>query len=122
MFDPTNHFILGNLSHVYLVLEEYQTALDYADRACKKIPNWEKGFYRKAQAYVGLKNYSQAAVWFLKVLLVNPQNDIAHKSLTKVFVEVLTKSTNPSSQNTAVIDDLASSLDGLIEVHGGIVL
>jgi hypothetical protein len=40
--DPTNHFILGNLSHVYLVLEEYQTALDYADRACKKIPNWEK--------------------------------------------------------------------------------
>jgi hypothetical protein len=40
--DPSNHFILGNLSHVYSVLEEYEKALDYADRACKKTPNWAK--------------------------------------------------------------------------------
>lgn len=44
--DPTNHFILGNVSYVYLALEDYQTAVDYADRACKILPTWEKvGIY-----------------------------------------------------------------------------
>ena len=44
-----------------------------------------QGFYRKAQAYIGLKNYSQAAICLIKVLLIDPQNHIARKSLNKVM-------------------------------------
>ncbi|XP_028397559.1 LON peptidase N-terminal domain and RING finger protein 3-like [Dendronephthya gigantea] len=114
--DPTNHLILGNLSHVCTALEDYEAALDYANRACNMSSTWEKGHYRKAQAHVGLKNYSQATVSYLKILLIDQQNDIARKSLEKVFVEILTNSINPG--NSSTIDDLAASLDGLIEGHG----
>ena len=37
------------MAHVYSILEEYQTALEYADQACKKMPNWEKVFTWKIQ-------------------------------------------------------------------------
>lgn len=52
--DPENHILYSNRSAAYAVLEDYQKALEDADKCISIKPDWVKGQLRKGAAYRGL--------------------------------------------------------------------
>jgi Tetratricopeptide repeat. len=52
--EPENHILYSNRSAVYTAQNEYQKALEDAEKAIEIKPDWSKGHARKGAAYRGL--------------------------------------------------------------------
>lgn len=52
--EPENHILYSNRSAVYSAQDEYQKALEDAEKAIEIKPDWSKGHARKGAAYRGL--------------------------------------------------------------------
>ena len=52
--EPENHILYSNRSAVYNAQNEYQKALEDAEKAIGIKPDWSKGHLRKGAAYRGL--------------------------------------------------------------------
>jgi stress-induced-phosphoprotein 1 len=52
--EPENHILYSNRSAVYSAQNEYQKALEDAEKAITIKPDWSKGQLRKGAAYRGL--------------------------------------------------------------------
>ncbi len=48
--DPYDHTVFSNRSAVKLVLEDFQGALEDAERVIELKPDWARGYFRKANA------------------------------------------------------------------------
>jgi hypothetical protein len=58
--DPTNHLLYSNRAAAYQCLKNYNQALRNADQCIHLAPQWPKGYFRKGQAFVGLRCPNQA--------------------------------------------------------------
>jgi stress-induced-phosphoprotein 1 len=52
--EPENHILYSNRSAVYSAQNEYQKALEDAEKSIQIKPDWSKGHARKGAAYRGL--------------------------------------------------------------------
>lgn len=85
----TEHSYFGNRSYCFVLLEKFDKALKDADKAIELAPHAAKGHFRRGQALLGLKNYSDAAEAFKNVLKIEPDCPEALKELRGVHIYVL---------------------------------
>ena len=52
-----------------------------ASNCIQKMPNYVKGFYRRAKGNEGLKNFYLAAVDYQEILFLEPENKLCIKNL-----------------------------------------
>lgn len=66
--DPKDYRFFGNRSYCYYCLEQYPQALGDAERSIELAPDWPKGYFRKGEALMGMKRYSEAEAAMEQVL------------------------------------------------------
>jgi len=67
--------LLANRSASYIRLKNYKNAMIDAEHIIEIRPNWIKGYYRKAEALKGLKNYLESLNFYHQALKFNPSNE-----------------------------------------------
>ncbi|XP_063232896.1 uncharacterized protein LOC134536833 [Bacillus rossius redtenbacheri] len=81
-----DHRFYSNRSFCYCQLEQYAKALKDAERSIELAPQNPKGYYRKAEALRGLKQYKQAETAYLKVLQLDEECEDAQQDIEDVKV------------------------------------
>lgn len=72
-YDPKDYRFFGNRSYCYYCLEQYTLALADAEKSIQMAPEWPKGYYRKGNALMGLKRYSEAEKAMEQVLRLDKE-------------------------------------------------
>ncbi|XP_077502001.1 uncharacterized protein LOC144113010 isoform X2 [Amblyomma americanum] len=83
---PQDQSYFGNRSYCYSILGDYDKALKDAEKAISLQPQQAKGYFRRANAQLGLQKYSEAAESFRKVLEIDPDCHEAKSELHSVCV------------------------------------
>ena len=87
---PTDHYSLGNRSHVYQKQGQYDKALKDAEAAIGFRKDWPKGYFRKGLSLIGMGRHEEAFKTFYECLTIE-----------MVCGAVDTKSTSPSLMECA---------------------
>ena len=82
--DPQNYILYSNRSACYASLQNYQKALEDAEKCVELKPDWSKGHTRKGLAYYYLDLYSESAASYQKALDLDPENSNTKLELSKV--------------------------------------
>jgi len=83
-YDPMDHRFLGNRSFCYERLEQYEKALQDAEKAISLSPKWPKGYFRKGRALLGLSSMLEAERSFRRVLELDPECQEAREEIGAV--------------------------------------
>lgn len=81
-----DHLLFSNRSHAYNALDQYDKALEDAEKVVKMRPDWPKGFFRKGLALYGLGRYEEAVIAFLQCLALDKEVTSAKEYLSKVGI------------------------------------
>ncbi|KAH8695935.1 putative heat shock protein [Talaromyces proteolyticus] len=82
--EPHNHVLYSNRSAVHAALDDYQKALDDANKATEIKPDWAKGWSRKGAAARGLGDLLAAHDAYEEALKLEPSNDQFKSSFNAV--------------------------------------
>jgi glyoxylase-like metal-dependent hydrolase (beta-lactamase superfamily II) len=74
--------IYANRSATRCLLNDFEGAKSDAEMAIRIRPNWDKGFYHKGEAYLGLRRYEDALRCYIECLERNPANLDARVGMT----------------------------------------
>ena len=66
--------ILSNLSQAYLMVQNWQSAQDFAEKCIQEKPEWPKGHYRLGRVFMELDKFRDAADAFERGLEKDPEN------------------------------------------------
>eukprot|EP00744_Colponema_vietnamica_P016963 GILI01023816.1.p1 GENE.GILI01023816.1~~GILI01023816.1.p1 ORF type:complete len:442 (+),score=155.43 GILI01023816.1:55-1380(+) len=83
--DPSQQVLLSNRAACYLRLEKWQEALSDAQKARELNPNCLKAHFREGQAFLGLRDFAEAASSFWSAMQIDPSN----KELKKAFDDAI---------------------------------
>lgn len=72
--DSSNHVLYSNRSACYASLNQYDTALEDAQKVVELKPDWPKGYSRLGAAHQGLQEFDEAIKAFEKGLTYDSQN------------------------------------------------
>eukprot|EP01016_Furgasonia_blochmanni_P022270 TRINITY_DN242_c0_g1_i4.p1 TRINITY_DN242_c0_g1~~TRINITY_DN242_c0_g1_i4.p1 ORF type:complete len:501 (+),score=156.77 TRINITY_DN242_c0_g1_i4:65-1567(+) len=72
--DDTDAVLYTNRATVLLKMEDFAGALKDSQIAKALNPDWLKGYFREGEAYLGLKEYGEAAASFFEGLNRDPEN------------------------------------------------
>ncbi|KAK7097346.1 LON peptidase N-terminal domain and RING finger protein 3-like isoform X2 [Littorina saxatilis] len=86
-----DHLLFSNRSHAYNALDQYDKALEDAEKVVKMRPDWPKGFFRKGLALYGLGRYEEAVIAFLQCLALDKEVTSAKEYLSKSLHMVLSQ-------------------------------
>jgi len=73
--DPNNHVYYTNRATAYAGMEEWEKCLSDANKATSIKTDWVKGYFRKAQALIGLKRYEEGIVAYKRAVELDPKNE-----------------------------------------------
>ena len=90
----------GNISMCYNAMNKGTDALDHANLSISNDPGYVKAYYRKAMAFITLKQYHQARDALLEGLNVKPDDKEIKQQLDKVQSEIVKSGTNDQSSST----------------------
>ena len=79
--DAANHVFYSNRSAAYAALNDFDAALNDAEKTVTIKPDWVKGHSRKGAALYGLKRYDDACDAYRKGLDLEPENDACKSGL-----------------------------------------
>ena len=79
--DAANHVFYSNRSAAYAALNDFDAALNDAEKTVAIKPDWVKGYSRKGAALYGLKRYDDACDAYQKGLDLEPDNDACKSGL-----------------------------------------
>ena len=79
--DAANHVFYSNRSAAYAALNDFDAALNDAEKTVAIKPDWVKGHSRKGAALYGLKRYDDACDAYQKGLDLEPDNDACKSGL-----------------------------------------
>ncbi|KAJ6151776.1 heat shock protein STI1 [Penicillium chermesinum] len=82
--EPENQVLFSNRSAVYAAQNEFQKALEDADKAISIKPDWSKGYLRKGAAQRGLGDLLAAHDAYEEALKLEPENAQAKSGLAAV--------------------------------------
>ncbi|KAJ5121076.1 uncharacterized protein N7515_009037 [Penicillium bovifimosum] len=106
--EPQNHILFSNRSAVYAAQQEYQKALEDAEKAIEIQPNWSKGHVRKGAAYRGLGDLLAAHDAYDEALKLEPGNAQA-----KSGMEATQRAINAEATADGVTGDPTGGLGGM---------
>jgi len=84
--DPTNHVLYSNRSGAYAALEQFDKALDDANKTIELKSDWPKGYVRKGCAQRFLGDVAGAKDTYLQGLKVAPKDPTLLARLGEVSV------------------------------------
>ena len=87
--------VLFNLGHVHNLVEEYQTAINYLDRAIQLKPDHADSWHQRGIAYRWINNSPQAINDYKKALEINPN----HQGAIADLIALTTTPTNNSANS-----------------------
>jgi len=73
--DGNNHVYYTNRATAYASVEEWEKCLTDSNKAIAIKNDWVKGYFRKGQALVGLKQYEEGYVAYKKAVELDPKNE-----------------------------------------------
>lgn len=82
--NSNDHVFFSNRSACYASLEEYEKALEDADRCVSIKPDWSKGYLRKGLAEFYLEKHEEAEKTYQKGLELDPSNQQLKEGLDRV--------------------------------------
>ena len=89
----------GNISMCYVSMNKTDEAIHHANESIKNDPQYVKAYYRKAQAYINLKQYHRAKEALLEGLAIKPDDKEIRQQMDKVQMEIV-KSGDSIDSNT----------------------
>ncbi|CAG7952678.1 unnamed protein product [Penicillium nalgiovense] len=106
--EPENHILYSNRSAVYSAQNEYQKALEDAEKSTQIKPDWSKGHARKGAAYRGLGDLLAAHDAYEEALKIEPGNAQAKSGL-----EATQRAINAEATADGVSGDPTGGLGGM---------
>ena len=94
-YDPFNHILFSNRSAALLSWKQYSRAIKDAQRCIDLSPKWAKGYYRLGNAYLKLKDYTQACDALRSGLKIDRKNAL----LKKAYAQALAKCSTTKKEN-----------------------
>eukprot|EP00245_Coleochaete_scutata_P013383 TRINITY_DN5419_c2_g1_i1.p1 TRINITY_DN5419_c2_g1~~TRINITY_DN5419_c2_g1_i1.p1 ORF type:complete len:574 (+),score=174.40 TRINITY_DN5419_c2_g1_i1:258-1979(+) len=91
---PENHVLYSNRSASYASLQQWQKALEDAEKVVGLNPSWPKGYSRQGAALMGLGKHEDAVAAFRKGLEHDPNNDGLKQGLADAQKELRGRSGN----------------------------
>ena len=82
--NPNDHVFFSNRSACYASLEQYEKALEDADKCVTIKPDWSKGYLRKGLAEFYLEKHEDAEKTYQKGLDLDPSNQQLKDGLERV--------------------------------------
>jgi len=76
--------VLANRAMCHIKTKSYELALQDSDVCCNLKPTWFKGYYRRAEAYLGLGDYENAEKAFAEALTNQPPSNFEALVLRKL--------------------------------------
>nr|XP_017819586.3 LON peptidase N-terminal domain and RING finger protein 2 [Callithrix jacchus] len=109
---PDDNSLLLLRAELYLIMKNYEQALQDASAVCQNEPLLIKGHHVKAQALSGLGRSKEVLKEFLYCLALNPECNAVKKEAQKVMCEVLFSATENVHEN------LTSSIQSRLKAQG----
>eukprot|EP01022_Parablepharisma_sp_SALTPOND_P025068 TRINITY_DN570_c0_g1_i1.p3 TRINITY_DN570_c0_g1~~TRINITY_DN570_c0_g1_i1.p3 ORF type:complete len:587 (-),score=111.06 TRINITY_DN570_c0_g1_i1:21646-23406(-) len=82
-FDPTDHLMFSNRSACYASIEQYEDALEDANKCVELKPDFVRGYGRKGLAEFYLKKYADAEKSYSKAVELDPNNEQYKEGLAR---------------------------------------
>lgn len=101
---PNDATLFGNRSMVRLTLGKFEQSLEDAEKSVSLDPTYAKGYYRKGQACIKLKKYSEAVEAYEGGLKLEPDN--------KTFKTLLQSASKAAEDAANEPPELCSYLSG----------
>lgn len=76
--------LYSNLAAANCARKDYKAALRASEKCIRERPEWFKGYYRRAEALVGLREFEKAERALLSALELNPEESGLHEKLKQV--------------------------------------
>jgi len=73
--DGNNHVYFTNRATAYASIEEWEKCLSDSNKAIAIKNDWVKGYFRKGQAHVGLKQYEEGYAAYKRAVELDPKNE-----------------------------------------------
>jgi len=93
--EPSNHIHYSNRSAAFALKEDWQKALQDANKTVELQPKWGKGWGRKGAALFGLGDLVRAEEAYAEGLKHEPANDLLKKGLADVQAQKSVPTENP---------------------------
>ncbi|XP_020565252.1 tetratricopeptide repeat protein 31 isoform X2 [Oryzias latipes] len=106
--DPKDYRFFGNRSYCYCCLELYSQALADAERSIQLDPGWPKGYFRKGNALMGLKRYSEAEKAMEQVLKLDEDCEEAENDLFYCKVQQLMELGFEETQSIRLLESFST--------------
>ena len=88
LLDPSNPSFLLNRAAAYLMLLQYKECIEDCEKSIELDSNNAKGYFRKASAFRGLGNISDAIKAYTAGLEVEPTNNAAKKDKDELLLRI----------------------------------
>lgn len=98
--NPADAKLYSNRAFAYTKLAEFHLALKDCDECINKDPQFIKGYLRKGQALIGMKELTRAQQAYQKVLEIDPNNGEAQEGLRKCYAQ-----DNPEERRKRAMQD-----------------
>lgn len=105
-YDSTSAQILKAIGRNLARIEQYPKAIQYLSRSLNFNPNDRETLYYLAEAHYKLKNNSDAAFYFERLLEIDPYNSLAQANLIFLYTRM------------GAIDKLISLREKLVDIYG----
>ncbi|XP_047440806.1 LON peptidase N-terminal domain and RING finger protein 3-like [Mugil cephalus] len=106
---PMDHILFSNRSQIHSSLKQYEKALRDAEVACRLMPHWSKGHFRKAQALVSLGRTEEALREYLVCLSIEPDCRLAQTEAHKLLSDLLGPVTDQVPEHISDYSSILSS-------------
>uniref|UniRef100_A0A1B6CJA7 Uncharacterized protein n=1 Tax=Clastoptera arizonana TaxID=38151 RepID=A0A1B6CJA7_9HEMI len=77
--DPKNYTLYSNRSFSFLKIQQYYLAMEDAKKTISLNPDWEKGYFRKAEIEHATFHFQEAMISYAMALTIQP-NDVTLKN------------------------------------------